>query len=270
MISIYSPDDIYVWIPVAEETEQYPARAFLPFIGSDATYIYGYKARTSKGMYFEALKEIQKSYINNTSEVFLVKNGTKKERQYKAKWRHGREQSSPILGPTKGWVKLPVNDILKVSSIELAEAIERAGAPLAEMTEAIIAPLLCSTDEELVSESEKLRKLIIGKRPLGQRAPATTQGMTYRFVRDAAVVAYVLNQANGFCEGCNTRAPFSKANGEPYLEVHHVRTLAKGGTDTVANAVALCPNCHREMHHGVNAASLLEHIYTSVSRLERE
>jgi 5-methylcytosine-specific restriction enzyme A len=24
--------------------------------------------------------------------------------------------------------------------------------------------------------------------------------------------------------------------------------LAKGGEDTIANTVALCPNCHRKMH----------------------
>lgn len=34
----------------------------------------------------------------------------------------------------------------------------------------------------------------------------------------------------------------------PFLEVHHVKWLAKGGSDTVNNVVALCPNCHRKMH----------------------
>ena len=33
-------------------------------------------------------------------------------------------------------------------------------------------------------------------------------------------------------------------NGKPYLEVHHIIQLAKGGPDTIKNAVALCPNCH--------------------------
>ncbi|HXU34436.1 MAG TPA: HNH endonuclease [Thermoanaerobaculia bacterium] len=34
------------------------------------------------------------------------------------------------------------------------------------------------------------------------------------------------------------------------MEVHHRIRLAYGGEDTVENAVALCPNCHREAHHG--------------------
>ena len=32
------------------------------------------------------------------------------------------------------------------------------------------------------------------------------------------------------------------------MEVHHIKQLAKGGEDTLRNAVALCPNCHRKMH----------------------
>ncbi len=52
----------------------------------------------------------------------------------------------------------------------------------------------------------------------------------------------------GQCQLCNEPAPFSRPSGEPYLEVHHVVWLARGGEDSVANAVALCPNCHRKMH----------------------
>ena len=37
-------------------------------------------------------------------------------------------------------------------------------------------------------------------------------------------------------------------NNKPYLEAHHLKWLSKGGTDTIDNVVALCPNCHRKMH----------------------
>lgn len=43
-----------------------------------------------------------------------------------------------------------------------------------------------------------------------------------------------------------------KVNGEPYLEVHHVIPLSQNGEDTLENAEALCPNCHREKHYGIN------------------
>ena len=76
---------------------------------------------------------------------------------------------------------------------------------------------------------------------------------TFAFERNPDVVAEVLARANGFCEApnCKMRAPFMrKSNGSPYLEVHHRKPLAEEGEDTVENAIALCPNCHRESHFG--------------------
>ena len=69
--------------------------------------------------------------------------------------------------------------------------------------------------------------------------------------RNPDVVAEVLTQANGICADCNKPAPFRKrSNGDPYLEVHHIKRLVDGGEDTVKNAKAVCPNCHRKAHHG--------------------
>nr|WP_252728888.1 HNH endonuclease [Aliiglaciecola lipolytica] len=76
--------------------------------------------------------------------------------------------------------------------------------------------------------------------------------------------------ANGSCECCGEKSPFIKSNGEPYLEVHHVRHLAKDGSDTISNAIAICPNCHRELHFGINREALIEELYSRVDRLIRE
>lgn len=71
------------------------------------------------------------------------------------------------------------------------------------------------------------------------------------YVRNADVVAAVLLRANGSCELCNKPAPFTrKSDGTPFLEVHHKKWLANGGEDSVENAIALCPNCHRQQHLG--------------------
>lgn len=71
------------------------------------------------------------------------------------------------------------------------------------------------------------------------------------FIRNADVIVEVLERAQGHCEECKEPAPFiSRAKNEPYLEVHHKVRLADGGDDTVENAVALCPNCHRKLHFG--------------------
>lgn len=69
--------------------------------------------------------------------------------------------------------------------------------------------------------------------------------------RNPDVVAETLARANGVCQSCKKPAPFRKrSNGDPYLEVHHIKQLAHGGDDSVENAIAVCPNCHRKYHHG--------------------
>lgn len=61
----------------------------------------------------------------------------------------------------------------------------------------------------------------------------------------------VLKRAKGMCEECKKLAPFvRRSDGSPYLEVHHMKKLSDGGLDKVENAKALCPNSHRQAHHG--------------------
>ena len=108
------------------------------------------------------------------------------------------------------------------------------------------------------------------KPPQGSMRPIAMPLVTTQFTRDPAVKAWVLEHANGKCESCNRPAPFIDSDGLPFLEVHHVRQFADNGTDTVTNAVALCPNCHREAHYGNNAKVLLSHLYERVARLVRE
>lgn len=83
------------------------------------------------------------------------------------------------------------------------------------------------------------------------RFPRRIETVTTAFERNPDVVAEVLFRAAGYCERCGRAAPFARrSDGSPYLEVHHRTPLAERGEDTVDNAVALCPNCHREAHHG--------------------
>ncbi len=85
------------------------------------------------------------------------------------------------------------------------------------------------------------------------KKPTRVLTTTWAFIRNSAVVLKVLNRAAGYCEMCKNPAPFLKINeGGPYLEVHHIIPLADDGDDIVENAMALCPNCHREAHLGVD------------------
>lgn len=84
------------------------------------------------------------------------------------------------------------------------------------------------------------------------KVPRTRPVVSLVFERNPYVVVEVLGRANGYCERCKSLAPFKKRkDNTPYLEVHHRVRLADGGEDTVENAIALCPNCHRQLHFGL-------------------
>lgn len=113
-----------------------------------------------------------------------------------------------------------------------------------------------NTEEELYQAVRQAMKdsKIERKRHLESKSspyPDEYEVITRTFKRDAYVIAEVLLRANGICERCGKEAPFKRASdGTPYLEVHHKKMLADGGEDTVENAIAVCPNCHRELHYG--------------------
>ncbi len=83
------------------------------------------------------------------------------------------------------------------------------------------------------------------------KIPEKIQVVSLGFRRNADVIVTVLLRAKGICEACGEKAPFARrSDGSPYLEVHHRVALSQNGEDTVENAAALCPNCHRRVHHG--------------------
>lgn len=71
---------------------------------------------------------------------------------------------------------------------------------------------------------------------------------TKTFQRSEYVIEYAKRKANGICDLCDEVAPFKDEDEIPYLEVHHIIPLSNGGSDTIDNVAALCPNCHRKMH----------------------
>lgn len=100
-----------------------------------------------------------------------------------------------------------------------------------------------------ILESKSERKLRLD---IASKRPAFVEASVKVYVRNPDVVAEVLSRANGVCEKCGSPAPFLRAkDNTPYLEVHHVIQLSKDGEDCVDNALAACPNCHRELHFGM-------------------
>jgi len=112
-------------------------------------------------------------------------------------------------------------------------------------------------DARAVSRAGMAREKVLAQRPLetlrkiamaAPAGPARRLATTEVIERNAAVSAYVKQAANGVCDLCRKPAPFRNRKGEAYLECHHIVPLAAGGEDSLNNAVALCPNCHRKMH----------------------
>ena len=90
----------------------------------------------------------------------------------------------------------------------------------------------------------------------------------HRFVhgRRAKVKEAVLNRAKGKCEYSGKPAPFTKHDGTPFLEVHHVRMLSEGGNDHERYCVAISPDVHREIHYGVNGQAINEQLSQFLKR----
>jgi len=93
---------------------------------------------------------------------------------------------------------------------------------------------------------EELKSAIDNRNERG--VPAKKETITTSYDRNPKVVEYALRKADDYCQLCEEPAPFNRKDGSPFLEVHHIEYLSKGGTDTMDNVVALCPNCHRRMH----------------------
>jgi len=101
----------------------------------------------------------------------------------------------------------------------------------------------------LVNEASFLSREELEKRAMANsRKPTAREIKTNSYHRDPYISEFAKVRAAGKCQLCGKKAPFIDQLGKPYLETHHVTWLAKGGSDSVKNTVALCPNCHRRMH----------------------
>ncbi|AUN14345.1 HNH endonuclease [Paraclostridium sordellii] len=129
----------------------------------------------------------------------------------------------------------PINDNL---GDYLIDVICKNGNDIHSINENIKTKYICNLSDSEVKNKAKKAK---GK-------PSSRESKITQYDRDQYVVEYTRRRSNGICELCGKEAPFKNSKGEPYLEVHHIVWLSKGGDDTIENTAALCPNCHRKMH----------------------
>jgi hypothetical protein len=125
-------------------------------------------------------------------------------------------------------------------------------------------------EDELRGRTAALIDAGNGTLPVGNQRPKKVESMTTSFERLPGVRVHVTRRAMGRCELCGSKALFKDRWGQPFFEIHHVRTLASGGSDTVQNAVCLCPNCHRRCHYSADAEAARRMLYEQVKELRCE
>lgn len=168
-----------------------------------------------------------------------------------------------IIELQKVQIPLPVQNFTKIDDNEPLKTRTRAGGwsyvnilPnwVNESKESVIADdFYKSLNFEILVSSKDTVKTRNNRLKTAPKIPDKIQIIQRGYRRNADVIVTVLQRANGVCEKCNKNAPFKRAkDNSPYLEVHHKILLANGGEDTVDNAIAVCPNCHKELHFGVN------------------
>lgn len=115
---------------------------------------------------------------------------------------------------------------------------------------AVDSSLIQTKYEEKEKQAKRLDNETLAQRAKESQSEKTSvrNAVTTIYERNAYVSEYAKRRANGICQLCEREAPFKNKDGEPYLETHHIEWLSRGGTDTLDNTVALCPNCHRKMH----------------------
>lgn len=87
--------------------------------------------------------------------------------------------------------------------------------------------------------------------------------------RDSKLAATALNEVNYKCEFDEKHITFETKKGKQYMEGHHLIpaniSAAKiyENIDSLDNIFSLCPNCHREIHHGQkdNVQKIIEKLF---------
>lgn len=131
------------------------------------------------------------------------------------------------------------------------------------MRKACVFPLRLKGGEPPIIPSEVLNKSFeikakkakkLGLDELRRRAETTVGNpgpratVVSQHPRNPWVVELAKRASGGICQLCESPAPFLNKAKEAYLEAHHIEWLSRGGSDSIDNVVALCPNCHRKMH----------------------
>jgi 5-methylcytosine-specific restriction endonuclease McrA len=92
---------------------------------------------------------------------------------------------------------------------------------------------------ELTEESETILRI---------HEPNKREYVKETFARERGWVKQAKDKLGMYCLHPNCSNSFSKENGLPYIEVHHIIPLFDGGEDAVWNLVVICAHHHKMAH----------------------
>lgn len=130
------------------------------------------------------------------------------------------------------------NGKLEVPIKRLQDIARYLGVEVTDLLE--LTPVTVSSFDETPDEASPSDFMSLGLKPLETSKRLYDNKVSERMV---------LKQANGVCELCGHLGPFLDQSGRPYLEVHRLVPIQRCVKSDVESFVALCPNCHRKMHH---------------------
>lgn len=217
--------------------------------------------------YFEMLRHEQNGLRYNKAayrRALLSKLNDRSETSVEFRMRNISAVLDELCEP---WIKgyRPATNVGPRVKARLRALLEQRGDPVPALAEPTGSQR--QVDERTAQLRRRLGSAITRGHPRGNDHPSSVTTTTVQYVRDPLVKAWVLETAQGRCEVCRQPAPFVSDDGLPFLEVHHVTPLAAGGSDTIGNAVAVCPNCHRLLHYGSERKAVAARIRAQVPRL---
>jgi 5-methylcytosine-specific restriction protein A len=74
--------------------------------------------------------------------------------------------------------------------------------------------------------------------------------------RNKTLAESVKREASYRCERCGSTTPWMTNAGKPYVEVHHIIPLGDDGFDSLVNMIAVCSDCHKQLHYSAERLAL--------------
>lgn len=126
-------------------------------------------------------------------------------------------------------------------------------------------------------QGKKKNPIVIANLDAGDKdLKATTKNGVHTYKTEGKIRDNALLNANYCCEVDKKHKSFISNNGNQYAEGHHLIPMKyqkdfNNSLDIEENIVSLCPNCHREIHYGVENERIIEILYNKrVERLKQK